>query len=108
MDSSLVKSQVRLQVYCTMSAPTVQQKATVVYMCSLDAQGAFGAIPIPVLLHKAMNVLPDSCWQTLYYWYHNMSVQIHWTNQLGKIIHRSKKGDQRGRIIHPIFVQPVL
>ena len=34
-----------------------------VYTCSLDAQGAFDAIPHAVLFRKAMDVLPDHCVQ---------------------------------------------
>ena len=84
-----------VSTYCT-------AKGSSVYMCSLDAQGAFGAIPIPLLLHKAMNVLPDSCWQTLYYWYHNMSVQIRWTNRLGKSI-AVKIGTKEGGLFCPFL-----
>ena len=77
-------------------------KGSSVYMCSLDAQGAFGALLIPVVLHRAMNVLPDSCWQTFYYWYHNMSVQIRWANQLGKSI-AVKRGTKQGGLFSPFL-----
>ena len=40
--------------YCTESGSPV-------YTCSLDAQGAFDAIPHPVLFRKAIDVLPDHC-----------------------------------------------
>ena len=33
-----------------------------VYTCSLDAEGAFDAIPHCILFTKAMGVLPDQCW----------------------------------------------
>ena len=107
MDSSLVETRTSMCssvlhdviTYCTAIGSSV-------YMCSLGAQGAFGAIPIPVLLHRAMNVLPDSCWQTLYYWYHNMSVQIRWANRQGKST-TVKKGTKEGGFFL-FFVQPVL
>ena len=88
-----------VSTYCTAIGSSV-------YMCSLDAQGAFGAIPIPVLLHGTMNVLPDSCWQTLYYWYHNMSVQIRWANRLGKSI-AVERGTKEGGFFQ-FFVQPAM
>ena len=40
--------------YCT-------ERGSPVYTCSLDAQGAFDAIPHAVLFQKAMDVLPDHC-----------------------------------------------
>ena len=33
------------------------------YTCSLDAEGAFDAIPFPVLFAKSMNIVPDVCWR---------------------------------------------
>ena len=35
--------------------------------CSLDAEGAFDAIPHPLLFHKAINTVPDQCWRILVY-----------------------------------------
>ena len=49
-----------------------------VYTCSLDAEGAFDAIPHCILFQKAMGVLPDHCWHILINWYSNLNVQIKW------------------------------
>ena len=34
-----------------------------VFYCSLDAEGAFDFLPHPVLLNKAMEVIPDAYWR---------------------------------------------
>ena len=38
----------------------------VVYSCSLDAEGAFDAIPHCILFHKAQSVLPSYFWFVMY------------------------------------------
>ena len=50
-----------------------------VYMCSLDVEGAYDALPHAILLLKAMKVLPDASWNILFS-YTNMSVRITWNN----------------------------
>ena len=55
-----------------------------VYLCSLDAEGAFDCIPHGVLLDCANGIIPDMCWRVLYYWYHNMYIHIKWNNNLGQ------------------------
>ena len=49
-------------------------QGSTVYLCSLDAEGAFDNIPFPVLFHCASNVLPDLCWRVMYYWYSQMRI----------------------------------
>ena len=39
-----------------------------VFMCSLDAEGAFDALPFPVIFTKIANVVSDSSWKILYNW----------------------------------------
>ena len=53
-----------------------------VYFCSLDAAGAFDALPHSIIFHRAIGVLPDSCWRVLFHWYKNMYVNI----KLGNIL----------------------
>ena len=55
-----------------------KQNGSQVYMCSLDVEGAYDALPHPVIFEKAMNVLSDMSWCLLYKWYCNISVQIKW------------------------------
>ena len=55
--------------YCT-------ERGSPVYTCSLDAQGAFDAIPHAVLFRKAMDVLPDHGWMIIVNWYRAICVQI--------------------------------
>jgi hypothetical protein len=56
------------------------------FLCSLDAEGAFDALPHSIMFKRAMNVIPQKCWQTLYYWYKNISVSIKLNGQLSEQI----------------------
>ena len=73
-----------------------------VFMCSLDAKGAFDAIPHSILLLKSMDVIPDSSWNALYYWYSNMTVCLRWKNTLGEKI-PVVKGTRQGGLTSPLF-----
>ena len=55
-------------------------------MCNLDAEGAFDALPFPVIFSKLLvyHVLPEMCWKILYNWYHKIKVQIKW-NKMGNL-----------------------
>ena len=53
-------------------------KNSAVYSCSLDAEGAFDAIPHSVLFAKASTALPDYCWHVMVKWYKRLSFQIKW------------------------------
>ena len=64
------------------------------FMCGLDAQGAFDCIPNPVLFQKADSVLPDQCWRLLHSWYKDITVQVRW-GPLGNPI-RVMKGTRQG------------
>ena len=62
-----------VKLYCN-------SKNSAVYSCSLDAEGAFDAIPHSVLFAKASTALPDHCWHFMVKWYKRLSVQIKWCN----------------------------
>ena len=66
------------------------KRGSPIYSCSIDAEGAFDAIPFPVLFQKAIGVLPDPCWR-----YKNISVQVRWKGYLGKVI-RVMKSTRHG------------
>ena len=65
-----------------------------VFMCGLDAEGAFDAIPHPVLFDKAADIITDMSWNLLYTWYGKITVRIKW-NKLGKEI-KMYKGTRQG------------
>ena len=71
-------------------------RESIVYTCSLDAEGAFDAIPHPVLFHKAMNTIPDQCWRILVYWYRMLSVHVKWGDKLSKSIKVCRSTRQGG------------
>ena len=67
-----------VKLYCN-------SKNSAVYSCSLDAEGAFDAIPHSVLFAKTSTALPDHCWHVMVKWYKRLSVQIKWCNQLSSV-----------------------
>ena len=77
-------------------------KGSTVFTCSLDAQGAFDSLPIPVLLYKAMDTIPDPSWNILYYWYSKMSACIRWNNTIGRQI-SIECGTRQGGLTSPLI-----
>ncbi len=69
---------------------------------SLDAEGAFDALPFPVLFRKAYGILPSVCWRIMYLWYSNIAVQIRWKGSLGKHI-KAMKGTRQGGLSSPFL-----
>ena len=61
-------------------------RGSTVYSCSLDAEGAFDAIPHPILFRKAMESIPTHCWKMLVYWYGRLAIQIKWNRKLSEPI----------------------
>ena len=55
-----------------------------VFMCSLDIEGAYDALPHEVIFLKAMGVLTDTSRRLLYYWYQRQSVIIKWKNYVSE------------------------
>ena len=72
------------------------------FLCSLDAEAAFDAIPHSVLFHKASSALPDAHWRVLCQWYSQMTVQIKWANVIGAPI-PVKRGTRQGGLSSPFL-----
>ena len=81
--------------YCTSRGSTV-------YSCSLDAKGAFDAIPHHVLFRKTMDSIPTHCWRMLVYWYGRLTVQVKWSCNLSKPINVCK-GTRQGGLSSPLL-----
>lgn len=81
--------------YCT-------KRGSPVYTCSLDAEGAFDAVPHAVLFRKAMDVIPDHCWLLMVNWYRSITVQIKWGSELSGII-KVTKGTRQGGLSSPFL-----
>jgi len=71
-----------------------------IYVCALDAQGAFDFIPHSILLKKAYGTLTGITWHLLAYWYHNMHVHIRWRNQMSRSIDVAR-GCRQGGLTSP-------
>ncbi len=75
---------------------------TPVFSCSLDAEGAFDAIPHPVFFQKIMDILPAACWIIICSWYMKLTVQLRWNGSLSKPI-RVMKGTRQGGLSSPFI-----
>ena len=71
-------------IYDTNGLPYTRGSA--VYTCSLDAEGAFDAIPHSILFYKAAAVLPKHCWHVMHTWYSKLTVQVNWCGTLSSTI----------------------
>ena len=65
------------------------------FVCSLDADGAYDGIPHPILLKKAIDIIPDHNWKLLHNWYCNITVKVKW-NKIGDSINVCKGTRQGG------------
>ena len=86
-------------------------KGSPVFACSLDAEGAFDAIPHGIILKKSIAIIPDVCWRLLYYWYTHLTVQVRWNGKLSDSI-RVLRGTRQGGLSSPflfnIFYQDMI
>ena len=73
-----------------------------VYVCSLDAEGAFDGIPHAILFKKAQGIIADKFWRIIVYWYRKLTVQIKWDNILSEDI-PIKKGTRQGGLSSPFL-----
>ena len=64
------------------------------FICTLDAEGAYDGIPHPILFKKAIGVIPDCSWKLLHNWYSNMTVQVKWDRLNNPI--KVSKGTRQG------------
>ena len=78
------------------------KRGSPIFACSLDAEGAFDAIPLGILFDKAINVIPDPCWRVLYFWYKRVTAQVRWNNCLSNVI-RFHRGNRQGGISSPFL-----
>ena len=82
-----------------------------VYLCSLDAEGAFDCIPHSVLFQHCYGVLPDHLWMTMYHWYTNLSVQIRWSGHLSeplKVLQGTRQGGLSSPFLFNTFYQEMV
>ena len=73
-----------------------------VYVCALDAEGAFDGIPHSIMFHKAVNVVPMLYWRLLIYWYSRLVVYIRWGGSISEPID-IRKGTRQGGLSSPFI-----
>ena len=72
------------------------------YTCSLDAEGAFDAIPHSILFYKAATVLPKHYWNVMHTWYSKLTVQVKWCGTLSSAI-KVSVGTRQGGLSSPFL-----
>ena len=77
-------------------------RGSAVYTCSLDAEGAFDAIPHSILFYKAATVLPKHCWHVMHTWYSKLTVQVKWCGTLSSAI-KVSVGTRQGGLSSPFL-----
>ena len=87
-------------------------RGSVVYSCSLDAEGAFDAIPHCVLFDKAQSVLPTYCWFVMYEWYSEFTINIKWrgcySNNIDVNIGTTRQGGLSSPMLFNISYQELI
>ena len=81
-----------------------------VFACSLDAEGAFDGILHPIIFMKLIDVMPDICWEFMYYWYSKIHVKIKW-NVVGKptkICKGTRQGGLTSSFIFNVFYKQLI
>ena len=73
-----------------------------VYSCSLDAEGAFDAIPYDIIFEKLGDNVSNEWWRCLYSWYNNLSVRVKLNNKLGRTF-VIRKGTMQGSLSSPFM-----
>ena len=83
----------------------------VVYSCSLDAEGAFDAIPHCILFDKAQSVLPSYFWFVMYEWYSQLTINNKWRGCYSKDVDvniDTRQGRLSSLLLSNIFYQGLI
>ena len=86
-------------------------RGSVVYSCSLDAEGAFDAIPHCILFDKAQSVLHSYCWFVMYEWYSQLTINIKWRGCYSKDVDvniGTRQGGLSSPLLFNIFYQDLI
>ena len=81
--------------YCTSNGSPV-------YVCALDAEGAFDAIPHSVMFSKIIDTVPMLCWRILFYWYSRIKVHVKWNGKMSNPI-AVQRGTRQGGLSSPFL-----
>ena len=86
-------------------------RGSAVYTCTLDAEGAFDAIPHSILFYKAAAVLSKHCWHVMHTWYSKLTVQVKWCGTLSSTIEvgvGTRQGGLSSPFLFNLFYQDLI
>ena len=86
-------------------------RGSAVYTCSLDAEGAFDAIPHSIIFYKAAAVFPKHCWHLMHTLYSKLTVQVKWCGTLGSTIEvgvGTRQGGLSSPFLFNLFYQDLI
>jgi len=76
---------------------------TPIYLCSLDAEGAFDFIPHNILFYKAINNVPDDCWYLIVKWYRSITAKLCINGQYHGEPLSIQRGTRQGGLTSPML-----
>ena len=89
----------------------ITTRGSLLYSCSLDAEGAFDAIPHCILFDKAHSVLPTYCCFVMHEWYSQLTINIKWRGCYSKDVDvniGTRQGGLSSLLLFNIFYQDLI
>ena len=86
-------------------------RGSVVYSCSLDAEGAFHAIPHCILFDKTHSVLPTHCLFVMHEKYSQLTINLKWRGCYSKDVDvniGTRQGGLSSPLLFNIFYQDLI
>ena len=86
-------------------------EGSTVFACSLDAEGAFDAIPHSVLFQKCFHAVPTRLWRLLDAWYSVISVRVRWGGHYSdpiQVTRGTRQGGSSSPLLFNCFYQNVV
>jgi len=78
-------------------------RGSAVHLASLDAEGAFDFIPHDVLLSKAIDIIPITCWKIMVTWYSRLQAQLKIGQHLDNTVIPIRRGMRQGALTSPML-----
>ena len=86
-------------------------RGSLLYICSLDAEKCFDSIWHDALLYKLLEKLPLHHWLLMYRWYNNLNAVVRWNGECSysfNVTRRTRQGSILSPHIFCIFINDLL